>query len=96
MSGISEIFRKLGWTLNSSPEKPGQKLTPNEVELMAFQERDRLDDIKQQLLKMRLKHSMLNTGGDIDIFKKQPSLLKGNTLLKHNPEPIMKNKNVFF
>ncbi len=99
MSRITEIFHKVAKTLNSSPGKTYPKFTPNEVELQSFKERDRLDDVKQQLIKMRTKHSMLSNKGDIDIEKKQPSLFHGNTLV--NPIPrkqdnILDAKNVFF
>ena len=100
MSRITEIFKKVGKTLNSSPNKVYTKLTPNEVELNSFRERDRLDDVKQQLIVMRKKHSMLSNKGDINIFKKQPSLLTGNTLLKDTSalkrENILDAKNVFW
>ena len=106
MSRISEIFRKVGKTLNSSPEKLHPKITPNEIELNSFKERERLDNVKQQLLKMRKKHSMLNPNGDINIEKKQPSLLTGNSLLKKQDyilkdtsarkENILDAKNVFW
>ena len=107
MSRISEIFGKVAKTLKSSPDKVYPKLTPNEVELNSFKERDRLDDVKQQLIKMRTKHSMLSQKGDINIEKKQPSLLTGNTLLKKQNhilkdtsptrrETILDAKNVFW
>jgi len=106
MSRITEIFRKVNKTLNSSPTKIYPKLTGNEVELNSFKEQERLDDVKQQLIKMRTKHSMLSQKGDINIEKKQPSLLTGNTLLKEQnnilkdniirKENILDAKNVFW
>ena len=94
MSRISEIFRKVSKTLNSSPERLHPKFTPNEVELNSFKERDRLDDVKQQLIEMRKKHSMLNPNGDINIHKKQPSLLTGNTLIKDSSPSSIGHKNL--
>ena len=99
MSRITEIFRKVSKTLNSSPNKTYPKLTPNEVELNSFKERDRLDDVKQQLISMRKKNSMLSPYGDINIEKKQPSLFHGNTLVNPIPkkqENILDQKNVFW
>ena len=99
MSRISEIFRKVSKTLNSSPNKTYPKITANEVELNSFKERERLDNIKQELIKYRSKNAMLNDKGDINIHKKQPSLLVGNTLIKDTQtrkENLLDAKNAFW
>ena len=99
MSRITEIFKKVSKTLNSSPDKTYPKLSPTEVELHSFKERDRLDNVKQQLIAMRKKHSMLSNKGDINIEKKQPSLFAHNTLLNPIPkkqENILDQKNLFW
>lgn len=100
MSKISEIFRKVSKTLNGSPDKLYPKITANEVELNSFKERERLDKVKQELLEYRKKNAMLGNGGDINIHKKQPSLLSHNSLLKDEhatkKENILDAKNVFW
>jgi hypothetical protein len=82
MGKIGEIFRKLNNTLNSSTNVSYPKLTPNEVELNSYKEQERLDKVKQDLLKYREKNAMLNDKGDINVFKKQPSLLVKNNIIK--------------
>jgi len=100
MSRISEIFRKVSKTLNGSPGKSYQKLTPNEIELSSFKERERLDRVKQELLKYRTKNAMLSNKGDINIEKKQPSLLSNNSILKDTSasrkENLLDAKNMFW
>lgn len=70
MSRIGEIFGKLFRNRDSSMSPSYHKMSPDEVELRAFQERDRLDNVRVQLEKMRKKHSMLNNSGGINIYKK--------------------------
>lgn len=99
MSRITEIFKKVSKTLNSSPDKTYPKITPNEMELRSFKERERLDNVKQQLIKYRSKNAMLNDKGDINIEKKQPSLLAHNSLLNNTTakkENILDAKNMFW
>ena len=99
MSRITEIFGKIAKTLNSSQGKTYPKKSPNEVELNSYIEQERLDNVKQQLIAMRKKHSMLSPYGDINIEKKQPSLLAHNSILKDTSsrkENILDAKNMFW
>jgi hypothetical protein len=101
MSRIGLIFKKLTRTLNNSKAPTYPKLTPNEVELNAFKERERLDKVKQGLLKYRSKNSMLNQQHqDINIFKKQPQIItKDNSLLKNHKstaKKILDAENLFW
>ena len=56
---LRNIFNKL--TLNGAREntegEQGKKLTPDEVELIAFQERERLDQVRRDLTKFRKQES---------------------------------------
>ena len=95
MNGIGDIFKRLGKTLVSAREnssnQPSKGLTAHEVELNSFRERNRLDQVKLDLEVERKKHSMLRSDGDINVFKKQRSLLKGNTLLKKQRSLLKEN-----
>lgn len=81
---IREILKKLGKSLIKKDRDGYHKgVTPNEVELNSFKERERLDRVKKELEYYRKKNAMLNQKDqDINIFKKQPSILKGSTLIK--------------
>jgi len=52
--GMKEIFQKL---MNRTTQPRYPKISPNEVELMAFKERERKDNIKKELTKYREKES---------------------------------------
>ena len=75
MSRIREIFEKLFNGTGGQAQHP--RLTSEEVELASFKERERLDNIKKDLAKYRLKnYNELIFGKKIDT---------GNILNTKNP-----------
>ncbi len=83
-------------------EGGGKKgLTPNEVELNSFLERDRLDKVKELLHKMRLKSNQeilfTNTlvKGGKGILDSPNVITNQKSTLTHNKK-ILDNKNLFF
>ena len=81
MSRIGEILGKLVRNREGSTNNY-PKITPDEMELRSFKERERLDNVRVELAKYRKKNSMFNNAGGIDIYKKSPSILKGDSLIR--------------
>ena len=82
MAKIKEILGKLFSQKTSEPGTLPQKLTPEEMELSIFKERERLDNVKKELFQFRRKNAML----------KQESLEKKYGEPKRS---IISNENIF-
>ena len=82
MAEIMQMIKRAKKILNNDNPKTFKKLTSDEVELMSFQERERLDQVKRDLLKERKKFAMLKDFnpdkhfGDkaISILQQKPTL----------------------
>ena len=104
--GIKDVLGKLNGFIapKSDESKPKEKVSPVEMELRSFQERQRQDEMKKQVSEFRKQDiNDLLTGGMLD---KQPGLLEsknafnGDSIFKKDkksPEKtnLLKAKNVF-
>ena len=109
MVKVKEIIKKLFSPGRNQPQHP--KITPDEMELMSFKERERLDNVKKELYKHRQRNAMLK---DLNWEKKlgmksksiinTPFVLRSNqkikqpSILKSNHEKqhnILNSKRLF-
>ena len=83
MSKLKNAFRKVGSMLNNREETPKQKLTPDEVELMAHKRREHLDNVKKELYRYRKRNSMLvNKNWTKEFGEKNKPLLNDKYVFK--------------
>lgn len=70
----------------SNEDAPIKKMTPEEVELASFKERERLDKVKSDLSKYRKQENIFQTPKKMDIFNNDGTIF--------NPEKKKRKVNV--
>ncbi len=95
MAEIKEMLSRAKKLFNSDNLPKGKKLTPNEVELMSFEERERQDNVTRKLLKFRKQNAMMKDFNPDKHFgdKAQSILGQKNTL---NVKSTFNHKSTLF
>jgi len=77
---IKETIKKLSKLFTPKQSDNGRRLTPNEIELMSYERREYLDNVKKKLSGYRQKNfNEVILGSKIDT---DSSLLKSNNIFK--------------
>ena len=86
MFGKSEKFKEMQEDTRFQKVIEQRQKNANERELERFQEEDRQKEIKEKLTQFRKMRK---------IEANQTTILKGDFNILHNPNPILKQKNLF-
>lgn len=94
---LREILNKLAERRQESMEQgeTNRKLTPDEVELMSFKERERLDNVKRELAQFRKQNAQEMIMGKNILTEGKSILDQENVFARNDRFPKARNSMMF-